>query len=123
MADNEYSHGLDKLELIRERDVSEEETTTINALALGTADEAEQQLDILCPPLEEGNEAENYIWGMWGIIIDIARSPNVHEEIHERLVGILQHLKQYERGELKVYRVSIQNYSPTQFHLPSISRW
>jgi hypothetical protein len=97
------------LRLGSERDIFEEETTILTVLAIRTADEVAYQLDILCHPLEQENEAENYMWGMWGIIIDIARSPDMHEEIHERLVGILQHLEQYERRELKVYGASIKS--------------
>jgi hypothetical protein len=70
-----------------------------------TTAEAARQLDYFCPPLETRKEASNYFWATWEILIDIARSPEVTPEAHERLVGIVECLGQCAKGEMVVWGV------------------
>jgi hypothetical protein len=107
MADNESS--LFHLGLIRRRNLSEQETNILNAFAWGmqpatpeTAAEAVRQLNDSCPPLAQEEEANNYLWQVWDIMMDIARSPDVTSEVHKRLVAILECLRQCAKGELMV---------------------
>ena len=112
MADNKSS--LFHLELIRQRNITKQETNILDAFACGmqpatpeTAAEAARQLDSSCPPLEQENEAGDYLWMVWEIMLDIAQSPDVASEIHERLVGILASLWQCAKGDLDIGGVSI----------------
>ncbi len=123
MAGNETS--LFQLELIRRRDLSAQETNILNALACGmqpataeAAAEAARQLDSFFPPLEQVKEANDYLWAVWEVIIDIARSPDVMIQVHERLVSILENLRRCAKGDLNVWGVSIR---PCRSH-PILSR-
>jgi hypothetical protein len=105
--------SLFNLELIREGELSEGEWIILNIFAHGiqpampgVAAEAAQQFDILCPPLKHVHEANHYLWTLWKVMITIARSPDVTSEIHVRLVGILDILRQSAKGELDVHGVS-----------------
>lgn len=112
MAGNESS--LSQLELIRERDLSDGETNVLAAFDCAmhparpeTAAEVAQWLDYFCPPLEQEEEAQDYIWTIWETMLNVARSPDVTSEIHERLVSIVEHLRQCAKGEMDVYGVGI----------------
>ncbi|RFU28620.1 hypothetical protein B7463_g7724, partial [Scytalidium lignicola] len=109
MAENASS--LFYLELIRQRDLSEQETNILNVFAHGmypatlkTAEEAAYWLDCSCPPLEQGKETEveGYFWMIWEIMLDITRSPDVSSEVHQRLIVVLRSLKQCAKGDLNV---------------------
>ncbi|KAI1077797.1 hypothetical protein F5B20DRAFT_550415 [Whalleya microplaca] len=108
MADNESS--LSHLVLLRRRQISEQGTNILNAFARGmqpatpeTTAEAARQLDDCCPPLERKEEVHNYLWTVWEIMLDTARSPDVSDEIQERLVSILESLRLYAKGDLDVW--------------------
>ncbi|RDL33086.1 uncharacterized protein BP5553_08525 [Venustampulla echinocandica] len=106
MAQNESS--IFHLELIRQKNLSEQETNILYAFAYGmqpatpeTAAGAAYQLDCLCPPLEQRHECNDYIWMVWSIMLNIARSPDVTSEVHMRLVSIVESLRQIAKGDLE----------------------
>lgn len=106
------------LELIRQNTLTEQETIILNVFARGiqpataeAAAEAAHQFDILCPPLEQEDEANDYLWMVWRIMITVARSPDVTNEVHIRLVSILDILRQFAKGNLDVHGVSAY-YNP-----------
>lgn len=107
------------LELIKQEDLTEEETAILKVFAHGiqpaspeAAGEAAHQFDISCPPLEQDEEANHYLWTVWRIMITIARSPDVRSEVHIRLVNILEILQQSAKGNLNVYGVSFSTSFP-----------
>jgi hypothetical protein len=112
MAENESS--LIHLELIRQRNLSGQKTNILNTFTCEiqptttkTVMEATHQLDSSCPPLGQEKETNDYLWMVWEIMLDIARSPNVTSEVHKRLVSILESLRQSAKGDLNVWGVSI----------------
>jgi hypothetical protein len=121
----EIENSLFELELIKQRNLSEQETNILNAFASGiqpatpeTANEAARQLDNCCPLLEQEKETNDYLWMVWEIMLDIARSPDVKSEVHDRLVSIVESLRQCANGDLNVWGVSIQqpgSHSPSTY--------
>lgn len=118
MAANESTNirPLTQFELIQKRGhLSQQETNILNVLTHGlqpatpeNAAEAAFQLDRLCPPLGYEEEAGAYLWILWEVILDIARTPDTDNELQQGLVNILQCLKQYAtRGEVIVAEVSL----------------
>ena len=112
MAENESN--LFHLQFIRERNLSEREAYIVEIFAHGVqparpeaAVEAACELDGCCPPLEQDQETRDYLWIVWEIMLDIARSPGVTNEVQERLVSILESLQQIAKGDLNVWGVSI----------------
>jgi hypothetical protein len=110
MADN--ANGLAQLELIRQRELSEQETGILQAFGLAmrpgvldAAADAARRLDALCPPLECEQEARDYIWSVWGVMFYIAASRDVSDQVHFSLVAVLQELKQITRGSVGVDEV------------------
>ncbi|KUJ09592.1 uncharacterized protein LY89DRAFT_536741, partial [Mollisia scopiformis] len=61
------------------------------------ATEAASQLDNLCPPLNQNEATLDYLWSVWTLLLDIARSQDVTSEIHTRLVNILEMLWQHAK--------------------------
>ena len=87
MADSE--NGLAQLELVQQRELSEQETDILQAFGLamrpgvhGAAADAARRLDALCPPLECEQEALDYIWSVWGVLFYIAASRYVSDQVH-----------------------------------------
>jgi hypothetical protein len=116
------STSLFQLELIRQRDPSELDTTILNAFTRGmepatdeAAAEAASQLDESCPPLERVKEVRNYLRRVWDVMLDIARSPDVTSQIHKRLISILESLRQIAKGDLIVYSVSTGCFDPVRW--------
>lgn len=106
MADD--ANGLAQLELIRERELSGQQTDILQAFGLamrpgvpGAAADAAGRLDALCPPLESDQEARDYIWGVWEVLFYIAASADVPDQVHFSLVAVLQELQQKTRGQLE----------------------
>jgi hypothetical protein len=108
---------LFELEALRRRNLrcslSDKETGILKTLACGiypatpeAAYKAASQLDILCPPLIKDNEAQNYLWSVWDMMLEVAHSPDVTPEIQDRLVSIVQILAQRAKGNLNVHGVS-----------------
>jgi hypothetical protein len=98
------------LELMQSR-YSKQETVILNALLLGwslrqTRQRMRPELDGLCPPLDQEQEALDRFWATWEIMLGISRCRNVQYELYERLVGIVRELQRFERGELNVWGVS-----------------
>ena len=97
---------LSELELVKQRQPSAWESDILNAFAIAmrpephAAKDAARQINSLCPPLDQREEAGNYIWEVWRMLLDIARSPDVPDEVHSRLMNVLQELKQCAKGEL-----------------------
>ena len=118
-ADAQCFTPLARLELIRQRNLFRQEESILDALTLGihpaTAEAAwaaARQLDRLCPALENEQDARDYLWRVWHLMVDAARSPDVSDEVHIRLVSILEHLQQCAKGELKAWGVSLVNPVP-----------
>ncbi|KAF9873945.1 hypothetical protein CkaCkLH20_08679 [Colletotrichum karsti] len=103
--------GLFNLEQIKSRPkFSEQDVFILNTLSYGVyspsreaAEEVAYYLDGFCPPLEEQEAANNWLWNIWDILLDVARSPDTTAEIQERLISILQALQRCAKGETKVY--------------------
>jgi hypothetical protein len=119
-----------ELEALRRRNqrcsLSDKETSILKILASGiypatpeAASKAASQLDILCPPLIKENEAQNYLWTSWDMMLEVAHSPDVTHEIQDRLVSIVQTLEQRAKGNLNVHGVShlLINFSLTHYLL------
>lgn len=109
----ETENSLFDLELIKKRNLSEQDIEIVNAFSWGiqlatpeAAAEAAFQLDCLCPPLEQNEEAADYLWMVWDIMVDIAQSPDVKSEVHDGLVSIVQNLMQCAKGDLDIHLVS-----------------
>ena len=112
MADN--ANGLEQLERIRRRVLSKQEKEILNVFALAICDldsetpnaaaeaarEAARRLDALCPPLEHEKDAKDYIWAIWDIMLDVAGSPDIQDQVHHSLVSILRELKLIAKGQL-----------------------
>lgn len=112
----ENKNSLFHLELVRKRTLSAQETSILNAFDRGMqfdvlerAAEAARQLNNYCPPLDQEKEANAYLWMVWEIMLDIARSPDVKCEVHICLVKILEMLRQSAKGDLNVWGVSIHH--------------
>ncbi|RFU25227.1 hypothetical protein B7463_g11119, partial [Scytalidium lignicola] len=73
-----------------------------------TVAEAAGELDDSCPPLEQKEETSDYLWLVWEIILDIARSSGVTNGIHKNLISILESLRQIAKGDLHVWGVTIK---------------
>jgi hypothetical protein len=116
MVDN--TDGLAQLELIRQRELSEQETDILHAFGLAmrpgvpdAAAEAASRLDALCPPLEGDQEAGDYIWRVWGVMFDIAASTDATDQMHSALLAVLQALEKKSRGQLDCNEVRARSVS------------
>src|SRR5690348_8872607 len=101
------AYNLAQLELIRRKKLSDQEIGILDAFSLamqpgasGAAIEAARRLDSLCPPLTQEQDARDYLWRTWTILLDIARSPDVQDGVHSRLVSVLEEVQQCAKGEL-----------------------
>ncbi|OTA92448.1 hypothetical protein M434DRAFT_324875 [Hypoxylon sp. CO27-5] len=99
----EHKNPLFNLQLIRKRTLSPQKSDILNAFACEDAENAASQIDYYCPPLTEKDEAENYLWMVWDLLIDIISSPDVTYEIQEHFISILQNLQQIGKGDLRVW--------------------
>jgi hypothetical protein len=86
MVSNEIPTILD-LELIRDQTSTEQGAeimkifdSAMNPATQESAAEAAPQLDELCSPLEHEQEARDYCWHLWTLMIDVARSPDVSDK-------------------------------------------
>ncbi|KAK3308016.1 uncharacterized protein B0T15DRAFT_94137 [Chaetomium strumarium] len=120
MAYNANAGSLAQLQLIKRRPLSEQESNVLNAFALAipnlhaepgasrasdAAIEAAHRLNSLCPSLDHKEDARDYLWRTWEIMLDIASSPEVEDNVHGRLLTILEELLQCAKGELDEKRV------------------
>lgn len=105
--DNMAANNSDlfQLQQIRERELSEYETSIVgiwaSAMAPATresAAEAARQIDERCPSLEDTEQTAEFVWRLWDIMLDIASSPDVTSHIQERLVSVVLELKQIDKG-------------------------
>ncbi len=55
---------------------------------------------ILCPPSAKQEEASDYLWAVWEVMVDVVRSPDATSEIHEHIVSILQGLALVAEGRI-----------------------
>jgi hypothetical protein len=126
MAD--HPSTLHELQLIKQRDLSEQATDVLNALALVVqpgasqgAVEAARQLDSSCPPLAQAKDAGDYIWVVWDIILAAAGSPDVEDEVQWRLLHVMKELRLCAKGELDlgwgVSTLPTLNHDTEQTHL------
>lgn len=105
---------LAQLKRIQEMNLTKQKVSILDALAHGmqpatpyAAAEVAHRLDRLCPPLQDSEEAENYLWRLWVIIIRIARSPDAGSVVQECLVRILEQVRQCVKGDLDTWVVSL----------------
>jgi hypothetical protein len=120
MAYNANAGGLSQLQLIKRRQLSKQESSILAAFALAFHDlhaesgasrasdaalEAAHRLDSLCPSLDQKEDARDYLWRTWEIMLDIAGSPDVDDNVHWRLLNVLEELLQCAKGELDEKRV------------------
>lgn len=103
------SSDLFQLELIRERAMLEYEADMINmwshAITLATqeaAAEAASLIDQSCPPSEDTEQAKEFVWLLWDIMLDISSSPDVTSDIQDCLVSVLFELKKIDRGIVRL---------------------
>ncbi|KAJ3533319.1 hypothetical protein NM208_g8040 [Fusarium decemcellulare] len=123
-------NSLLDLELIRRRSLSEQETDILNAFnhaihpaTSETSKEAAQWLDESCPPLAQEEEASDYLWNVWDIMLEVARSPGVTSEIHVRLISVAEDIRLCAKGEFNVWgepatcveRLAIPTYDPALY--------
>lgn len=93
---------------IRRKDLTETETYIVKMLETSMlyeptsdlADELAQYIDAACPPLEEEEEAESYLLNVFDIILTVASSADITEDIQERLVSGMAYLKLCAKGEI-----------------------
>jgi hypothetical protein len=67
------------------------------------------QLNSLCPPLTQEEDAEAYIWVVWDMFLLIARSPDVACEVHVPLVNIIQLLENFAKGSVTIWGVKLSS--------------
>ena len=122
MARNETS--LFNFDLMRERELSEEETNVLHAFDSAvhpatpeTAAEAALWLDYFCPPLDQEKDAHQYLWTVWDIMLSIAQSPDVTSQVHDCLLGVVENLRQCAKGELNVWGVRIHQFDSRHYRI------
>jgi hypothetical protein len=105
-----------ELYAIKSRKLSDQQTKVLNVLASGiypatsdTAAETVIQLNSLCPPLTQEEDAEAYIWVVWDMFLLIARSPDVACEVHVPLVNIIQLLENFAKGSVTIWGVKLSS--------------
>lgn len=101
-----------QLEELKKRNFSEMERLILDILAPAittatqeAAAEAATQLDAWCPPLDQHNEVQEYMWAIWEIMTDVAGSYEVKPDAQQGIIHILQALKQIPKGHVDVYGV------------------
>ncbi|KAK9414564.1 hypothetical protein SUNI508_11137 [Seiridium unicorne] len=99
----ELEGSLFPLESIRGKSLTPRKIDILNALASESANEAVRRIDGCCPPLTETEDAADYLWAVWQIIVNVVTSPDATSEIYEHLVSVLQGLTQVAKGELLVW--------------------
>lgn len=52
------------------------------------ATESALQLDNGSPLLQQGKEAEDYLWMIWEVMVTVSMSPDATSHIHEGVVSI-----------------------------------
>ncbi|KAI1389652.1 uncharacterized protein F4822DRAFT_399111 [Hypoxylon trugodes] len=97
-----FDNILFQLKLIKERDSTSQDSDILNVFAYANPDEAAWQLDWWCPTLTEAKKAQDYLWNVWELLTDAARSPDATSEIQEQLVKILQSLVQIGKGYVPI---------------------
>lgn len=117
--ENEMTSGLLQLEALKERDLSEIHHQILNIIAYGittgtqeAATEAAVQLDALCPPLDQYQDAQDYMWAIWEMMMDVAGSYEVAPDVQQGVIRILQVLQQIAKGDVNIYGVCCLVCSP-----------
>ena len=110
--------NLFDLEAIRERRLSDLENNILNAFAYGMqsatqnlAIETAHYLDVFCPPVDQEKELHEYLWKIWELIFDIAQSPDVTAEIQQRLVSVVETVRECSKGEINIHGVCAMDTS------------
>ncbi|KAK9783983.1 hypothetical protein SCAR479_00542 [Seiridium cardinale] len=99
----ELEGSLFQLGSIRGKSLTPRKIDILNALASESANEAVRRIDGRCPSLTDTEDAADYLWAVWQVIVDVVTSPDVTSEIYEHLVSIIQGLTQVAKGELLVW--------------------
>lgn len=103
-----------RLEALKERDLSEIQHQILQILVPGiitttreAAAESAIQLDALSPPLDQYQDAQDYMWAIWEIMMDIAGSYDVKPSIQQGVIRIIEELQQIAKGDVAIYGVCL----------------
>ncbi|KAK6860443.1 hypothetical protein PG995_004079 [Apiospora arundinis] len=107
MAGNGFN--LFNLERIKELGPSDQEKSILDVLAAALQDptpealvNAADQFDAMCPPIEAESDVRNFLWCLWEVMISIAESPSVPDEVQGYLVNIVEILQHRAKGDVGV---------------------
>ncbi|KAK8008386.1 hypothetical protein PG991_010937 [Apiospora marii] len=113
---------LYSLQGIKGQGLSEQERAVLDILGLAmrtpTSPEAmvdaARQLDAKCPPLEEEIEFNTYVSDVWIMVVSIASSYDVSDEVQGYLIDILKALEQQPKNLLRINIVEgdCRDYKP-----------
>ncbi|KAK8016828.1 hypothetical protein PG993_015017 [Apiospora rasikravindrae] len=108
----ETDMDLPDAERIKERELGHKRvvrdiiTAALQNPTLEVLTEAAFQLDDKCPLLDAKDDIYMYLTCLWEVIIDMARSPSVSDEVQGYLVTIVDALQNCDMGDIDVFEVS-----------------
>ncbi|KAJ3958986.1 hypothetical protein N0V92_004413 [Colletotrichum tropicale] len=89
-----------ELEFLQDRDFSDEQLAIIGALDLSlqrdipdAAEQAAAKIDSLCPPTDQEEEVEEWLWMLWEVFLDAVRSPTFYIQGRQATGPMLDILK------------------------------
>ncbi|EQB57463.1 hypothetical protein CGLO_02410 [Colletotrichum gloeosporioides Cg-14] len=92
------------------KDITQGHITVLKVIARGiagttpeAAKEAARQLNVLCPPLNQTGRANNWIYMVWLIMLDIVADIGSIDTVQECCVHILEELVQCAKGMMDVW--------------------
>ncbi|KAF4808981.1 hypothetical protein CGCSCA5_v011864 [Colletotrichum siamense] len=95
------------------KDITPEHIAVLKVFARGisaatpeAAKEAARQLNDLCPPLNRTGEANNWMYMVWLVVLDIVADIGSKDTVQEGCVRILEELVQCAKGMMDVWGVS-----------------
>lgn len=95
------------------KDITPEHIAVLKVFARGisaatpeAAKEAARQLNDLCPPLNRTREANNWMYMVWLVMLDIVADIGSKDTVQEGCVRILEELVQCAKGTMDVWGVS-----------------
>ncbi|KAK6829502.1 hypothetical protein PG987_010086 [Apiospora arundinis] len=96
--------GIQKLEQYEQGSFIREPIIDVFAVALLNPTpealvDAAAHFDEMLPPIEDKADVDEYLWNLWEVMVSIAESPSVPDEIQGYLVNILEFLQQYAKGD------------------------
>ncbi|KAI8263571.1 hypothetical protein K4K56_005520 [Colletotrichum sp. SAR 10_98] len=101
-----------ELEFLQDRDFSDEQLAIIGALDLSlqrdipdAAEQAAAKIDSLCPPTDQEEEVEEWLWMLWEVFLDAVRSPTFYIQGRQAtgpMLDILKCLQLRAKGTVKI---------------------